>query len=67
MLSEIEGYKYPVSVLVCDYNPKLKDIIITLRSVLLQKGIKFQIVISDDGSKVNYFEAIRQYFEKMNF
>ena len=41
--------KVAVSVLVITYNPKKEKLMQTLNSILLQKGIKFEIVIADDG------------------
>ena len=41
---------FDVSVVVLTYNPKIKDLKMTLRSILLQQGISIEIVIADDGS-----------------
>lgn len=59
--------KCDITVLVASYNPKWSALKKTLCSVLNQKGIKFQIVVADDGSEVTYFEQIRELFAKYNF
>ena len=64
MESEIQ---YDVSVIVLTYNPKYEKLLYTLKSILVQKNISFQIVVSDDGSKENYFSDIRLLFEEYHF
>lgn len=58
--------KILVSVIVLSYNPDYKKIIATVRSVLLQKGIKVQLIIADDGSKNNYYNAIKKVTETVS-
>jgi len=56
-----------ISVLVVTYNPdwiKLKN---TLSSILIQKDVKFEIIISDDGSVDNNFDKIVLYFREKSF
>ena len=59
--------KYDVSVIILTYNPSLKSLITTLISILKQKECSFQIIISDDGSKANYFDIIEQIFKYYSF
>lgn len=56
-----------ISVVVLTYNPDLNDLKKTLRSIMLQDGVDFEIVIADDGSKNNLSEEIKQYFAKFGF
>ena len=56
-----------VSVIVCDYNPKVKSLQYTLDSILNQKGVDFEVVIVDDGSKNNLHEIIEDYFYRNRF
>lgn len=56
-----------VSVVVLTYNPDLDDLRKTLRSVMLQKGVNFEIVIADDGSAENLSEEIKAFFEGSGF
>jgi len=55
------------SVLVVTYNTDLKKLLITLKSILLQNHKSIQIVVSDDGSKENHFEHVRDFFKQYNF
>jgi len=56
-----------VSVYVCLYNSDWDKLKRTLLSILHQKRIRFEIVISDDGSKDNLFDKIRGLFERADF
>ena len=56
-----------ISVIVLTYNPDLGDLKRTLRSIILQEGVSFEIVIADDGSKNNLSKEIIEYFERSGF
>lgn len=56
-----------VSVLVTTYNPKWKELERTLKSILYQKDISFEIVISDDGSVNPLDKDIKLLFGDYNF
>lgn len=56
-----------VSVIVCDYNPKKKPLCYTLDSLINQKGVNYEIIIVDDGSKNNLHEIIEDYFHQNRF
>lgn len=58
---------YQVSVIVLTYKPKLSKLLYTLNSILKQKDINFEIIISDDGSDNNYFINIREACTRNNF
>lgn len=58
---------YEVSVTVGTYRPQWEKLRATLNSILLQQGVRFQIVVSDDGSEQNYFPKIKAYFEAHGF
>ena len=51
-----------VSVVVLTYNPDLRGLKRTLRSVMLQTGVNFEIIIADDGSSDNLSEEIKAFF-----
>ena len=55
------------SVLVLQYNPIYELIEKTIISILEQKNIELEIVIADDGSKINYFEKIKLIFQEYGF
>lgn len=56
-----------ISVLVVTYNPNWIKLENTLYSIIIQKNIKFEVIISDDGSVDNHFDKIRDYFVKNKF
>lgn len=60
-------YKYDVSVIVATYNPNLYKLKSTLISIILQKNINFEIIVTDDGSKEDYFKEVSEFFLKKNF
>ncbi len=56
-----------ISVVVLQYNQKLDAMLRTLESIIMQRGIEFDVVISDDASERDYFTEIQEYFEKRHF
>ncbi|MBR3578941.1 MAG: glycosyltransferase [Bacteroidales bacterium] len=56
-----------VSVIVATYNPDWTNFRNTLRSIICQENVDFDIVISDDGSKVDHFDKVEQFFQENNF
>ena len=59
--------KYDVSIIVATYNPDLNKLMSTLLSIIIQKGIKFEIIVTDDGSQKDYFKEVIVFFERNNF
>lgn len=59
--------KYEVSVVVCMYNPDLNKALQTVRSVIDQKDVTAELIITDDGSKNNYFDEIESYLRSASF
>ena len=53
-----------ITVIVCCYNPNLQKLKNTINSIINQKGIEFNIVITDDGSQTEYFREIQKYVEE---
>lgn len=56
-----------VTVCVLTYNPNWTKFRNTLKSIICQKGVDFDIVISDDGSKYNCFDKAEEYLKENNF
>lgn len=56
-----------ISVIVLTYNPSKQKLIATLKSIISQKDVDIEVVISDDGSKQNYFKEAKDFFEKNSF
>lgn len=59
--------QYQVSVVVCTYNPQWKKLKSTLASIVVQKNISFEIIITDDGSEKQHFDKIEKLFEELGF
>ena len=59
--------KEKISVIVLTYNPSKQKLIATLKSIISQKDIDIQIIVSDDGSKENCFEEARDFFKRNSF
>ena len=58
---------YDISFVVLTYKPVFEKLKATLNSLISQKDINFQIVISDDGSADNKFNRVKKYFSDNNF
>lgn len=56
-------YTYSMSVLIVCYNPNYIDLMRTAYSVVMQQGIDFEIIVSDDGSETDYFDSLRMFFD----
>lgn len=57
-----------VSVLVVTYNPDLRKLLTTLDAAISQKGVEFEIIVSDDGSpEGNRFAEVEAFFQKAGF
>lgn len=56
-----------ISVIVLTYNASLEKTYQTLNSIIKQKGISFEIIVADDGSKNNNFSALKDFFYSLNF
>lgn len=59
--------EYQVSVVVATYNPNKHKLFMTLRSLLVQKGISLEIIIADDGSSVQDFSEAEALFAQHDF
>lgn len=58
---------YNVTVVVLTYNPVWKKLRATLKSIVEQQNVHVQIVITDDGSKNNYFDEVELFFKEIRF
>ncbi len=56
-----------VTVIVTTYNPMLNKALETINSIILQEEVRLQIIIADDCSSENYFDAYRAFFDKKGF
>ena len=56
-----------VSVVIVTYNPNWISLQRSVLSVLGQKNIDVELIITDDASKENYFAQLKQLFESKGF
>lgn len=56
-----------VSVIVLTYYPDWEKLVGTLKSVMAQQNISYEIIIADDGTQDFPLEKIRDFFEKKCF
>ena len=56
-----------VSIIVATYNPDKLKLRATLNQIIAQKGIDYEIIITDDGSSTKDFSWLQSYFEHHNF
>ena len=59
--------KITFTILVVTYNSDFSKTKQTLLSILEQEDVKFEIIISDDGSKNNNFDLIKSFFADKSF
>ncbi len=56
------------SVIILSYNSELKNILMTIKSILFQEKIdEVQVVIADDGSEYKWDSEIKEYMRKKEF
>ncbi len=58
---------YDVSVIVLSYNPDFDKMAETLDSIIMQRRVKFQIIVADDGSKESPKDWLVNYFQGAGF
>lgn len=56
-----------ISVIVATYNPDWNKLCLTLTSIILQKGVDVEIIISDDGSRSFPRDKIVNWFDRFDF
>ena len=56
-----------ISAIVTYYNQPFDDLLFTLSSCVLQKGVDFDIVVADDCSNHDYHEDIERFFAFTGF
>lgn len=54
------------SVVICCYNPDFEKLKKTIISIVNQKGVSFEIIITDDGSKENYLPKLKSWVDENN-
>lgn len=60
-------FHYEISIIILTYNADFPRLRKTIISAILQEGITFEIIVADDGSKINHKEAIIELFDHYEF
>lgn len=56
-----------ITVIITFYNQPFEKLIFTLESTLRQRDARFDVVIADDCSKVDYSYELNEYFSSKNY
>ncbi|MGN0240677.1 MAG: glycosyltransferase family 2 protein [Candidatus Weimeria sp.] len=60
-------FRFQITVIIASYNPDVIKLKRTIYSVVRQKNISLQLIITDDGSKNNLFYEAEQFLKELNF
>lgn len=55
------------SVIVLCYNPCFESLLHTIISIVKQEDVSFEIIICDDGSKIDYEDQLRKWIDSHGF
>lgn len=58
---------FSITVVVISYNPVWEKLRNTIKSIIWQKNVDFEVIIADDGSEHDCFDKVEQYLEEHNF
>ena len=61
----MENNELDFSVVICCYNPNFEKLKKTIISIVKQKNVSFEIIISDDGSKENYLNKLESWINEI--
>lgn len=56
-----------IGVVLITYNPEFSSLISSLNSIINQKQVDYELIISDDGSKIDFFNQIELFLLENNF
>lgn len=59
--------QFEVSIIIATYNPDFDKLMNSVRMASHQRNINYEIIITDDGSKQDFFYQVKRYFRKINF
>ena len=63
----VNSKEYEVAILLATYNSSWNKLSATIKSILLQKDVCFEIIIADDGSKDFLDDKIKSLFQLYDF
>lgn len=59
--------EFDVSVIVLSYQPNKEKLLATLKSVIMQRGCDFEVIIADDGSESFFETEIHRFMHERGF
>ena len=63
----MNSYSIEISVIMATYNPVWEKCLFTLDSIIGQKDVHIELIITDDGSENNLFDMFESYFIDNDF
>jgi len=66
-MEALENNQFDFSVIVCCYNSDIEKLKKTLISIYKQKRVTYEVIISDDGSRVSQEEEIKAWLIENDF
>ena len=61
------NHKFEFSVIIACYNPDFEKLKKTINSTVNQQNVRFEIIITDDGSREKYETKVKDYFREIGF
>ncbi len=62
-----DNYRYEIAVVVCAYKPQYDAMLRTINSIVNQLDVRFEIVIADDGSEIDFLAEIEKHLKGIGF
>lgn len=59
--------EFDISIIIATYNSDWRKLEKVIYSVLLQKGVRYEILVTDDGSEDNHFDKLEKIFRNWGF
>lgn len=66
-MNNMSANEVDISVIMATYNPSWDKCRFTLDSIIEQRNVNFELVITDDGSSENLFDRIDEYLKSKGF
>ena len=57
-------YIFDVSIIIATFNPKLNQLLASVKAAINQKNISFELIITDDGSRMDFFPELISFFNE---
>lgn len=60
-------YKFEITVIIATYEPDPVKLMRTVRSVIMQRDVDMEVILTDDGSVNNDFSEVERYIHEIGF